>query len=328
MATDETSASAADVWTVQRILLWTSSFLKQKGVEAARLEAELLLSHARNCARIHLYTDMNATVTDDERTRMREMVQRRAKREPLAYIVGHREFYGRRFDVGTGVLIPRPETESLVDVCLESIPKEGTSRIIEIGFGSGCIAVTIALQRQQTRITATDISPAAMDFATRNCTRHQVQDRVTLVAGSALEPFFCADGQIQDPSTLKGSAADSATSPAGETALPDSPVLWDGLVSNPPYVRDDEWADLQPEVGLHEPREALLAGTDGLDVVRLIVQNASQLLKPGAFIAMELDPDQCQTAAELFSKSGFTACRVRKDLSGNDRIVQGIRSEP
>jgi release factor glutamine methyltransferase len=303
MATEEAAPSTADVWTVQRILTWTSSFLKKKGVESARLESELLLSHARGCTRIDLYANLHSVVSDAERQRMREMVQRRSGREPLAYIIGQREFYGRPFEVGQGVLIPRPETETLVDTCLEEIPKDAPARIIEVGFGSGCVAITIALQRPQCRIFATDISAKAMTFGQKNCARHRVADRVTLIPGDALTPFRSGE----EFSIL--------------------PERFDGLVSNPPYVRDDEWSGLQPEVGQHEPKEALTAGTDGLDVVRKIVSDAQNILRPGAFIAMELDPSQCQIVIELLHESGFEQGRIRKDLSGCDRIVQAVRSE-
>jgi release factor glutamine methyltransferase len=288
----EQTASNADGWTVQRILEWTAGYLKQKGIESPRLESELLLAHARKCPRIRLYTDFTALLTDDERAMMRELVQRRAKREPLAYIVGTREFYGRGFDVGAGVLIPRPETETLVDVCLERIPKDFPREILEVGFGSGCIAVTIAKLRPQCSVIATDTSAAAMEIASRNVEKNGVTGRVTLMAGDALEP------------------------------LKNCGRRFDGLVSNPPYVRDNERAGLQPEVGLHEPAEALYAGADGLDVVRKIVTQAPALMKPGAFIALELDPSQCAEVSALLNDAGFQSATTRRDLSGNDRVVE------
>ncbi|MEN9557155.1 MAG: Release factor glutamine methyltransferase, partial [Planctomycetota bacterium] len=140
MSSAPTPASETDRWTVQRILEWTAGFLKQKGVESPRLEAELLLAFARKCPRIRLYTDFTEPLSDEQRAVMRELVQRRAKREPLAYLVGTREFYGRSFEVGPGVLIPRPETETLIDVCLERIPSDTASHVVEVGFGSGCIS--------------------------------------------------------------------------------------------------------------------------------------------------------------------------------------------
>ena len=292
MSSAPTPASETDRWTVQRILEWTAGFLKQKGVESPRLEAELLLAFARKCPRIRLYTDFTEPLSDEQRAVMRELVQRRAKREPLAYLVGTREFYGRSFEVGPGVLIPRPETETLIDVCLERIPSDTASHVVEVGFGSGCISITLARQRPQCHVTATDISSTAMSIASRNADRHAVTDRVVLMQGDCLEPL------------LK------------------SGVQFDGLVSNPPYIREDERDSLQPEVAVHEPAEALFAGTDGLDVVRRLIQQAPGILKPGAFLALELDPSQCAEVTALVSTAGFTAARVHRDLAGLDRIVE------
>ena len=292
MSSAPTPASETDRWTVQRILEWTAGFLKQKGVESPRLEAELLLAFARKCPRIRLYTDFTEPLSDEQRAVMRELVQRRAKREPLAYLVGTREFYGRSFEVGPGVLIPRPETETLIDVCLERIPSDTASHVVEVGFGSGCISITLARQRPQCHVTATDISSTAMSIASRNVDRHAVTDRVVLMQGDCLEPL------------LK------------------SGVQFDGLVSNPPYIREDERDSLQPEVAVHEPAEALFAGTDGLDVVRRLIQQAPGILKPGAFLALELDPSQCAEVTALVSTAGFTAARVHRDLAGLDRIVE------
>ncbi len=294
MSTPGNQPGSADVWTVRRILEWTTGFLKQKGVDSPRLEAELLLAHARQCQRIRLYTDIDDALSESERIQMRESVQRRAKREPLAYIIGTREFYGRSFEVGSGVLIPRPETETLVDVCLEHIPKDQPRTVVEVGFGSGCIAITIARQRPLCHVTATDLSERAMEIATRNVQKLEVTDRVTLLSGDVLEPLL-ADG-----------------------------VLFDGLISNPPYICDDERESLQPEVAQHEPAEALFAGKDGLDIVRRIAADSSKILKRGAFIALELDPAQCEVVTALLKSSGFAHTEIRRDLSGNPRIVAGI----
>ncbi len=284
-------------WTVQKILEWTTGFLKQKGVESPRLEAELLLAHARKCQRIRLYTDFAELLSDDQRAVMRELVQRRAKREPLAYIVGTREFYGRPFDVDANVLIPRPETETLVDVCLERIPKDEPREILEVGIGSGCISVTIARLRPQCSVIATDMSEGAISVAQRNAEKQGVTTRVTVLHGDTLEPVM------------------------------NSGRKFDGLVSNPPYVRDDERSELQPEVGQHEPAQALFAGPDGLDVVRRIAAEAPQLLKQGAFLAMELDPSQCAAVSDMLRSVGFSSVLIRKDLSGLDRIVEATYGE-
>lgn len=290
----ESAAAEQDIWTVRRILEWTTGFLRQKGIESPRLEAEILLAHARGCPRIRLYTDFNTPLTDAERSTMRELVTRRSRREPIAYLVGHREFYGRSFLVTPAVLIPRPETETLIDVCLELIPSDHPAHLIEVGIGSGCIAITLARQRALCRLTATDVSPAALQIAASNAARHEVTDRITLLEGDALQPLLSTD------------------------------TLYDGLVSNPPYVTDDERGRLQPEIDLHEPALALYGGPDGLDIVRSIITHAHAILKPGAFIALELDPLQCPAVCSLLANASFKDISIRQDMAGRDRIVQAV----
>lgn len=288
----EAASSTDDVWTVQRILQWTTSFLKQKEVESPRLESELLLAHARNCQRIRLYTDFETPLTDDERNKMREYVRRRANREPLAYITGKREFYGRDFRVGSGVLVPRPDTETLIDVCLDRMAKDQPVSACEIGFGSGCISITLAKQRPQLKIIASDISTEAMSFAKDNVELHEMANQVQLVLGNGFEPIAAAD--------------------AG---------LFDGIVSNPPYIRNDEMSELPPEVKNYEPATALASGEDGLSLIRELISQAGSHLKPGGWMALELDPSQSDEAAELFTKAGFEDACIHNDLSGQDRVV-------
>ena len=285
--------SKEDVWTVQSILQWTTGFLQEKGISAPRLESELLLAHARNCQRIHLYADFDAPLSDDERARMREMVKRRATREPLAYITGHREFYGREFEIEQGVLVPRPETESLIDVCLESLPPASEAHICEIGVGSGCISVTLALQRPQLQMTATDISETALSCAVRNVAKYSLDRRVTIQRANL---------------------------------FPDTNHLFDGIVSNPPYVTDEELSGLEPEVSVHEPQEALIAGEDGLDCLRAIIGGASGVLKPDGWIVLEMDPSQCGTVTTLLKAEGFTDIKTVQDCFGVDRIVHARRA--
>lgn len=292
----ESTTPTDDAWTVQKILQWTTDYLKQKDVESPRLEAELLLAHARNCQRIRLYTELMAPLTDDQRSRMRDFVKRRANREPLSYITGRREFYGRDFSVGQGVLIPRPETETLIDICLEYLPAEQSARACEVGFGSGCISITLAKQRSQLCVVATDISSAAMRFATQNSDTHDVGDRVRLLAGDGFEPVRSLNVEP-----------------------------FDGIVSNPPYIREDELVELEPEVAKHEPLEALTSGEDGLALTRRLIAEAPEMLKPGGWIILELDPAQCEKAAELLGAAGFVRAGIHKDLAGLDRIVTASR---
>lgn len=292
----DSAASTDDVWTVQRILQWTTDFLEQKSVESPRLEAELLLAHARNCKRINLYTDFEAELTDDERTKMRDFVKRRAVHEPLAYITGRKEFYGRDFSVGAGVLVPRPETETLVDICLDHLPKDQPMRVCEIGFGSGCIAVTLAKQRPNTTIVACDVSEAAEKFAAENVATYKVQSQVELVSGDGI-------AAIQT-----------------HTSEP-----FDGIVSNPPYIREDEFAALPVDVAEHEPREALVSGDDGLELIRRLIPDAVSILKPGGWMVLEIDPAQCETVAGLFREAGFESTKIHKDSFDQNRIVEARR---
>lgn len=292
-----TESTADAAWTVQRILQWTAGFLADRGVESARLESELLLAHARGCPRIRLYTDFEAVVPQDQRARMRELVQRRARREPLAYIIGEREFYGRPFFVGPGVLVPRPETELLIDLALESLPADAPLHIADVGAGSACIAVTMAVQRPSYRITATELSRQALDFAARNIARHEVGDRVQLLQGDLLLP-------IRE---------------TGERSL-------DAVLSNPPYIRDGDMDGLAPEVVEYEPCEALAGGPDGLDCIRRLVEQSAKVIRPGGFMALEIDPPQADSVSRLLEQSGFRGVLVKRDLNGDDRIVAALRS--
>ncbi len=296
---NESAPANHDVWTIQRILTWTTEYLAGCGVESARLEAELLCAHARQCQRIHLYTDFDVPLSDAERARMREYVQRRAAREPLAYITGKREFYGRNFEVGVGVLIPRPETETLIDLALEQIPEDRPSHFVEMGFGSGCIAITLAVQRPQCRLTACDVSEVCLEYAERNAEIHGVADRVQFVHGAGV---------------------DAIRQQVGET-------LCDGFVSNPPYVCDHELDGLQPEVATHEPRRALVAGADGLDLIRELIPQSVTLLRPGAWIGLECDPAQCGTVVQLMQDAGLTDPQIHRDFRDVDRIVTAATQE-
>jgi release factor glutamine methyltransferase len=293
------SAPVDDVWTVERILSWTTDYLAKCGVESARLESELLCAHARQCQRIRLYTDYDVPLTDAERARMRDYVQRRASREPLAYITGKREFYGRNFEVGAGILIPRPETETLIDLALEQIPEDRPSTYCEVGFGSGCIAITLAIQKPKCRIIAGDISEVCCEYAQRNALIHSIGNRIEFVHGNGL-------------TALKPRSEDS---------------LFDGLVSNPPYVCEHEVKALQPEVGRHEPRTSLVSGADGLDLIRRMIPDAAKMLKPGGWLGLECDPAQCSEIEGLLRNSRFLHVRTHRDHRNVDRIVTAVNGD-
>lgn len=281
----------AEPWTVRRILEWTTAHLSKHGSESPRLDAEILLAHARNCKRIELYTRFNDVLTDQQRAVMRELVQRRAKSEPVAYLVGYREFYGLPFRVTQDVLIPRPDTETLVMEVLSLAKSVSSPRILDVGTGSGCIAVAIADNLKTARITASDISEAALEIAKENAASNGVGGRITFLLGEGFSPL------------------------AGEDQF-------DFIVSNPPYVTEGEFDQLQADVRRHEPRSALVSGADGLDMVRDLVEQAPRHLVPGGSLLMEIAPEQAASVEKLLGDDGrYENVRILKDLSGQARVA-------
>lgn len=314
-------AAAADpnAWTVRRIIDWTKDYLSRHGSDSPRVEAEILLSHAWNCDRILLYTRFEQAAPDRVREQMRDLVRRRASNEPVAYLVGHREFHSLKFAVSPAVLVPRPETETLVEEALEFVrgaaspvgeadarPEAGADdggsqpeappvarpvSVLDLGTGSGCLAVTIAKRCPSAAIDAVDLSPDAIAIAATNAERHDVSDRVRFLEGDLFEPV--------------GGGA------------------YDLIVSNPPYVTTDEMPTLDADVRDHEPHLALDGGADGLDVARRLIADAPQHLRAAGALMLELDPAQMRPASELLTAAGFVRLRTARDLSGRQRVLVG-----
>lgn len=294
MTTPATPPSADAPWTVGRILDWTAQHLKKHGSESPRLEAEILLAHARKCPRIQLYVQYNEPLGDDERGVMRDLVKRRAASEPVAYLVGHREFFGLDFRVSPAVLVPRPETETLVLELVTAAKRHvsPTPRILDLCTGSGCIAVAAAVNLPNARFTAIDISASALELARENAARHGVSERIQFFEGDLFAPL-----------------------PAGE--------MFDFIVSNPPYVADAEMETLPPDVRLHEPQLALRAGPRGLDVIERLVAAAPDYLAPGGALLFEISPEQAATVTDLLHAAGsFARVAVIKDAAGKLRVAQ------
>jgi release factor glutamine methyltransferase len=294
-----TAAAAGDVWTVGRLLAWTTDWLATRGRESPRLDAEVLLASVRGCPRIALYTAFDVPVGEAERTRFRELVKRRGNGEPVAYLVGSREFFSLPFAVPPAVLVPRPETEGLVvrvlDLCRAAGEAGARSRILDVGTGSGAIAVTLAKHLPQAEIVAGDVSTAALDVARGNAARHGVADRVEFV-----------ESDLLDHPRLAGP--------------------WDVIVSNPPYVREDEFDALPRDVRMHEPRGALVAGPTGVEVVGRLAAAAATRLAPGGWIVVEIGPAvAAASAALLAAESALEPGPTLKDLAGLQRIVQARR---
>lgn len=280
--------------TAGEMLAMARGFLARKGVDESRLEAELLVGHALGLDRLALFMQLDRPIAAHEIDRARDLLVRRGRREPVAYIIGRREFYGRDFRVGPGVLIPRPETELIVDRARE-ILRECTTpvRIADFGTGSGCIAITLALEVETASVLALDVSPAAILCARANA--DLLGARLEIVEG---------DGLLR----LEERVA------RGER--------FELLVSNPPYVRPDERATLAPEVREHEPEVALFApAADPDHWVRALVALAPRALAVGGTLLVELGADQSARALELARAHGLRAC-TRRDLAGVERMLE------
>lgn len=294
---DTASTPAGDVWTVKRILDWTIPHLKSHGSESPRLDAEILLAHARGCPRIQLYTNYDEPLTDAQRATMRDLIKRRAAAEPVAYLVGHREFFGLDFQVSKDVLIPRPDTETLVVDAIEWLNPQEAPRVLDIGTGSGCIAVSLAVNCPNAKVTAIDLSPVALDMARSNGDRHKVADRICWQLGDLFAP-------------LK----------EGET--------FELIASNPPYIASAEIETLSADVRLHEPRSALDGGPDGLAIIRRLIAEAPQHLAPGGKLLLEISEEQAEAVTQLLTANGhYDDVVVLKDLSKQPRVVRAARKE-
>ena len=276
------------------VLDWTIEHLKKHGSESPRLDAEILLAHARGCQRIQLYTNYETPLEPEERQVMRELVKRRATLEPVAYLVGFREFFGLNFEVGPGVLIPRPDTETLVVTLLEAakeMEQPATLRVLDVCTGSGCIAVSVAANCPRADVTAVEIDEAVVEVATKNADANDVSDRVTVLHGDLFEPLGLDD-------------------------------QFEIIASNPPYITDSEMEELQPDVRLHEPDLALRGGADGLDFVRKLIDGAPRRLVSGGVLLLEIGCDQAEAVQKLFADAGvFEPAEIVKDLGGRSRVV-------
>lgn len=254
--------------------------------ETPRLDAELLMAHALAMPRAKLLARL---VDHVDVPGFDEMVERRLAYEPLAYIFGSWEFYSLEFKVVPPLLVPRPETEHLVEAVLNHIGKS-PARVLEIGTGTGCVAVSIAKNAPSATVIATDINPLAIEVAGENARRHGVWDRVELRRGTIFEPV------IDDPD-------------------------FDVICSNPPYIEDPDWPNLSPVIRLHEDPKALLAGPDGLDIIRQLISGAKDYLKPAGLLAFEIGMGQDASVRQLLQSAGYTSIEFIKDLAGIKRIA-------
>lgn len=291
--------SSDQTWTIGQLLKWTADYFHSHGSTSPRLDAEVLLAEAKGCERIELYTTYDQPAEESLRSRFRELVRRRAAGEPVAYLVGHREFYSTQFTVTPDVLIPRPETELLVMQLVEwikALPSGTPVEIADVGTGSGVIAICAAKHIENCRVTAIDISPAALKVAQANAEQVGVSHRIRFVESDLF-----------------------AAVPAEDR--------FHFVASNPPYVSEAEMEELPDEVRRYEPGQALLAGPAGTEVIdRLIPQAAERLMEAGQ-LAIEVSPMISEAVQERLTQDDhFQDVAVTKDLAGLARIVTAQRS--
>lgn len=277
-------------WRIKDLLEWTTRYFLDRGMQASRLEAEILLAYVFGKNRVYLYANYEEPVNLVERETYREYIKRRIGGEPLAYIVGQKEFMSLAFKVSPDVLIPRPDTEIMVETAL-SLAREGPiTRICDVGTGSGAIAISLAVYLPNTEIYAVDLSPAALNIARENAERHNVT--VHFLEGDLLSPF------------------------KNEEKL-------DLITANLPYITLAEIEELESGVKDWEPRMALAATGDGLDIYRRLVPQAYELLQPGGFMLCEVDPRQVESARDMMQ--GFNEIEIIKDGAGRERVVKARR---
>lgn len=281
---------SAKTWTIESILRVTREFFASKGIDSARLDAELLLMAVVGVERVQLYTQFDRPLSVEEEDRYRELVRRRGRLEPVAYILGYQEFYGRRFKVSPAVLIPRPETEHLIDAVLEWARRTPVRRVLDVGTGSGCISVTLAAEIPGVSVVATDVSRDALAVARMNA-----QD---MGVGPMIEWL--------------------------ETDLyPDRAESFDVIVSNPPYVAEGD-PELEVPVERFEPALALFGGQDGLDMLRRLLHGMPERLATPGLFAAELGAGQAGSVERLLGNdldSGDSTTRFVEDLQGHRRVV-------
>jgi release factor glutamine methyltransferase len=282
-------------WTVLEVLRWTTAFFASRGIESPRISAELLLAGSLGFDRIQLYVHHDQPLSKKERERFKRLIRRRLRREPVAYILGRKEFWGLPLLVTPDVLVPRPETECLVEsalAVLRAADAQACRRVLELGTGSGAVTLALASERPRTTYFASDRSPRAIAVARRNAEQHGCRRAV----------HFLVCHWFRGVAEARGA--------------------FDLILSNPPYIPSAVIETLPPEISRHEPRAALDGGTDGLACLRELVGEGHRYLKPGGTLLLEIGFDQRKAVAGFAADSGgYRRIMFTKDLAGRDRVV-------
>ncbi len=284
-------------WTIDRLINWSTKYLEQKGVGSPRLNAEVLLSHLLGIERVELYLKADQSLNQTRFANFKSLITRRGHREPLQYLTGRQEFWSLDFKITEGVLIPRPETEILVEEAAKILGKEQSSisqpRILDLGTGCGVIGISLAKEIGSAWILATDICESALGVARENAARHQVEEKIL---------FLCAD--LFNP-------------------LKDNHLCFNLIISNPPYIPSGGFNQLEPEVRNFEPRQALNGGEEGLEFLCRIADQADKFLLPGGWLLLEVGEGQAEKVAGLLKeRGGYQAPMIVKDYSDQQRVVK------
>jgi release factor glutamine methyltransferase len=271
-----------------QVLERTDAFLKKKGSSSPRLDAELLLGQVLNLSRLDVYMNFERPLTEDELDTLRPLVKQRGERVPMAYVLGKKEFWSMEFSCAPGVLVPRPDTETLVEAALPFC--QGETFLADVGAGTGCVGLAIAKECPDVKLFATDLAPEALSLVKKNLAALEMTGRVAVLRGNLLEP------------------------------IPNDRRV-DVVVSNPPYIPSAEINGLEPEVSAHEPRLALDGGVDGLDCYRALIPAAFARAQRACLV--EIGKGQAADVAALFQKAGFVQVQTHADLAGVERVVSG-----
>lgn len=296
---------SAETWTIQRLLQWSIGYLTGKSLaDSPRLDAELLLAHTLGVSRVYLYTHYDRILSPAEREPFRHALLRRGQGEPIAYILGFKEFLGQNFEVTPAVLIPRPDTEIVVETAIQaarywSVSADAHLQILDIGTGSGCIAIAMAMALPHAQVTAWDVSRDALTVARRNAAQLGVQSRIQFIECDALDPAAWQTGH---------------TTRAGGEAF-------HLIVSNPPYIAHAEKGDLSHTVAAFEPHSALFAAEEGLIFYRQIAAHAAKIMRPDGKLVLEIGYGQAQSVSAILAEKGWLGTSVIRDLGRNDRCI-------
>lgn len=279
-------------WNIRRLIAWAAEYLEGYGVESPRLSAELMLGRVLNLERLQLYLRFDQPLEPDELAAFKELLLRRRAHEPMAYILGSREFYGLDILVGPGVLVPRPESEHLVEQGLKALEGISNPRILDLCTGSGCVALALAQERPDAQVIGVDISKEALAFAQRSTDKLELSQCLQWLAGDLYDPLAAAGG------------------------------FFHLITANPPYVREEEWEGLAAEVRDYEPRQALVSGQNGLEMIHQIIAGSRAFLQPFGVLLMEVGAGQSKAALNIASQTGiFERVSAVQDLAGIERVV-------